>query len=46
MNNQITIFLVFVFFVVLISIQYTLNKMLLVLKDILNVLKSKNIHLK
>lgn len=46
MSSQITIFLVFVFFVILISIQYTLNKMLLVLKDMLNVLRSKNINLK
>lgn len=46
MSGQITIFLVFVFFVILISLQYTLNKMLQVLNEILKVLRSNNIHLK
>ncbi len=46
MELQLKIFLVFAFFVILISMQYTLNKILLVLKDILKTLRSKNINLK
>lgn len=40
-NVQIQIILVAMFFVILVSIQYTLNKILLILKDIKVILLTK-----
>lgn len=40
-NVQIQIILVVMFFVILVSIQYTLNKILLILKDIKVILLTK-----
>ncbi len=41
LNVQIQIILVVMFFVILVSIQYTLNKILLILKDIKVILLTK-----
>ena len=43
MQNQIYIILIIMFFVILISIQYTLNKILVLLKEIkLAIINNKN----
>ncbi|QSX07129.1 hypothetical protein JYG23_07235 [Sedimentibacter sp. zth1] len=41
MPNQVTIILVAMFFLILISIQLTLNKILVILKEIRLLIKSK-----
>jgi len=41
MNLELKIILIAMFFIILISLQYTLNKILMVLKDIKSILLTK-----
>jgi len=46
MDNQILIFMIIVFFVVLISIQYSINKIIVLLKNIIEILNAMNMRIK